>query len=768
MGFMADETQGAHDATETRRHLEGYLGAYPGLRGRVCRILLLHLHREGKARIEDVYRRAERAEEEYTTQDPNRPAARIWAAGEKELINGIVIDLAATHLTPKEVDDIVWAAHRRDEAQSLETLARMPDIPLELVAEKVAQYASLEGSTEGGHAPEGTLVALIRRVISDRVDYISVAKRCLQMEDIQWVLDRVVTAEGDRAHIGGKAAGMVLAAAILRTSDVGNVQLPHSIFLLSDAYDAFKRENGLLELDDHKYHPIEEVRANFPAIREVFHNGEFPARVADHLRIALDRLGEVPLIVRSSSLLEDSFGAAFSGIYHSLFLRNRGPLEERLRAMLTAVAEIYAGVFSPDAISYRRRHGLLDHDERMGVMVQTVVGRSHGAYHFPATAGVAFSRNDYMWSRRIRREDGLLRLVVGLGTHAVDRVGDYARMVPLDVPTMRPEGTPEEVIRVSQRQVDVVDLEGEGFTRIPVGDAFRAMRGRDIGDFVSIIGEGGELSAPIGDRVSVPSDQLCVTFERLLGRGEFPQRIRKMLTALERNYRVPVDLEFAQDDGQFYVLQCRPLGGDAAQKGAPLPTNVEPADRIFSARRYVNPGVLEDIEFLVLVDPRDYNRVDSMTKRREIARAVGRINDALAGRNFVLMGPGRWGSRDIRLGVQVGFADISNASALIEIARAGGEFTPEPSFGTHFFQELVEAAILYLPLYPDDPTVEFNEKFLHGSPNALAWVSPEDARLADTIRVLETAKIAPGRRLNLVLDGERQEALAYLADVGEL
>ncbi|MHC4939475.1 MAG: PEP/pyruvate-binding domain-containing protein [Planctomycetota bacterium] len=761
---MADATHGAHDASETRRHLEGYLEAYPGLRGRVCRILLLHLHKQGKVRVEDVYRRAERAEESWTAKDPNRPAARLWAADEKELINGIVIQLAVQHLSPEEVDEVVWAAHRRDEAQSLETLARMPDVPLELVAEKVAQYASLARKS-GGRAPEGTLVALIRRFISNHVDYISVAKRCLTANDIHWLLDRVISGDTGTGYIGGKAAGMLLARAILRTAEVGEVHLPPSIFVLSDAYDEFKKLNGLLELEDHKYLPIEQVRANFPAIREIFHNGEIPDRVADYLRIALDKLGEVPLIVRSSSLLEDSFGAAFSGIYHSLFLANRGPLEERLSAMLAAVAEIYAGVFSPDAISYRRRHDLLDHDERMGVMVQAVVGSSRGRFHFPELAGVAFSRNDYRWSRRIRREDGLLRLVLGLGTHAVDRVGDYARMIPLNAPTVRPEGTPEEIIVASQKQVDVVDLDGEGFTRISSGDALRAMGG-EIGDYVSIIDQQGGLRLPIANQVREDPRDLCVTFDRMLGRGDFPRRVRAMLKALEQAYRVPVDLEFAVDGGRFYVLQCRPLGGNGAMTGAQVPAGIAPEDRVFSARRYVNPGSLENIRYVVMVDPRDYERIESVDDRRQVAAAVGRINDALAGQNFILMGPGRWGSRDIRLGVQVGFADISHAKALLEIARAEGDYTPEPSFGTHFFQELVEASILYLPLYPDDPGVDFNEEFLHGSPNALAWISPEDARLAKYIRVLDLEEAAPGRCLNLAMDGETQEALAYLADHG--
>ncbi|MHC4134140.1 MAG: PEP/pyruvate-binding domain-containing protein [Planctomycetota bacterium] len=759
---MAGTRRSTHDQAETRRHLEGYLEAYPGLRGRVCRILLLHLHTHGHVRIEDVYRRAQRAEGWNVPTDPNRPSARLWAADEKEVINGIVTDLAAEYLSPKEVDNIVWAAHRRDEAQSLQTLARMPDIPLELVVEKVSQYASLPSVGTDADTPEGTKVALLRRFVSNRVDYIAVGKRYLRIRDLSWILDRVVCTEQGNGLVGGKAAGMVLAGAILRAGGCP-VELPETVFLLTDAYDEFKLLNGLSHLEDHKYKAIEEVRADFRAIGEVFHNAEFPPRVSDLLRLELDRRGELPLIVRSSSLLEDSFGATFSGIYRSIFLANQGPLEDRLRELQVAIAEIYSSVFSPDAISYRRRHDLLDYDERMGIMIQPVVGSRYDDYFLPTVAGVAFSRNDYRWNARIAREDGLARLVVGLGTHAVDRVGDFARMVPLKTPTMRPEGTPEEIVQASQKQADVVDLNGAGFANVPVGRVLEAMRAKGIADYVSIIGEDGGLSTPVGTRITEPVDALCVTFDRLLTRGDFPKRLRKILKTLEAAYKTPVDVEFAVDKEELHVVQCRPLGGELSQARTPVPSGIPGSDKIFSARRYVNNGQLEGIEYVVLIDPRDYGELETINRRLDVARTVGQLNDALADRVFLLMGPGRWGSQDIRLGVPVTYADICNARALVEIARSSEGYTPEPSFGTHFFQDLIEDGISYLPLYPDDEGSIFNEEFLRNGVNTLARHCPGYAHMADVVRVIDVEESRPGQRLNLAMDGELQEALCYLA-----
>ena len=138
-------------------------------------------------------------------------------------------------------------------------------------------------------------------------------------------------------------------------------------------------------------------------------------------------------------------------------------------------------------------------------------------------------------------------------------------------------------------------------------------------------------------------------------------------------------------------------------------------------------------------------------------------NKALPRRKFLLMGPGRWGSRgDIRLGVPVTYSDICHTTVLVEIARQKGTYLPDVSFGTHFFNDLVESGIQYLPLYPDDPGAIFNEEWLHGSTNVLETVVPECADLADVVRVIDVKQTAPGRALRLVMDGEQQEALCFV------
>jgi len=176
---------------------------------------------------------------------------------------------------------------------------------------------------------------------------------------------------------------------------------------------------------------------------------------------------------------------------------------------------------------------------------------------------------------------------------------------------------------------------------------------------------------------------------------------------------------------------------------------------------------MPDITHIVYVDPTRYSEVESEEKLRAIGLAVGQLNKVLPKRQFILMGPGRWGSRgDIRLGVSVTYADISNTAMLIEIARKKGQYLPDLSFGTHFFQDLVESRIRYLPLYPDDPGIRFDEGFLLGAPNLLQEMLPKAGHLADVLRVIDVQAASEGRVLRVLMNAELDEAVALLVPPG--
>ena len=239
----------------------------------------------------------------------------------------------------------------------------------------------------------------------------------------------------------------------------GRIRVPDTWYLNSGVFSEFLDRNNLYLFHTFKYKDRESIEKDFLRIEEQFKFATFAPEVVEDFRRILEEIGDHPIIVRSSSMLEDNFGLAFSGKYMSVFLTNQGDLETRLSRFIVGLKKVFASTFGPDPILYRRDHGLLDYDERMAMVVQKVVGRRFGDYFYPFAAGVMFSRNVYAWNPKINKETGLVRLVHGLGTRAVDRVGsDYPRMVPLSHPTLRPEVTADQIRKYSQKQVDVLNL----------------------------------------------------------------------------------------------------------------------------------------------------------------------------------------------------------------------------------------------------------------------------------------------------------------------
>jgi hypothetical protein len=235
-----------------------------------------------------------------------------------------------------------------------------------------------------------------------------------------------------------------------------------------------------------------------------------------------------------------------------------------------------------------------------------------------------------------------------------------------------------------------------------------------------------------------------------------------ILGVLQKTYGCPVDIEFSCDGEFFYLLQCRPLSKQLEWDAVVIPKNVESNSQIFSASRDIQNGIVKDIDFIVYVPAEKYEQVDSYDRKLRVARAVGAINQKLGDQKFVLVGPGRWGSNDINLGIKVSYNDISNTKALIEVAHNQNGYVPELSFGTHFFQDLVESGIFYLPLYPEEQNNIFNNDFMMSSSNALKSIAPEYSDMADTVHVIDVAKASSGKRLQLYMNGEDSKALAFI------
>jgi predicted nucleotidyltransferase len=737
----------------------------PALLGRISRRMINHMCWRGIADAQPLLQRAAAGIQEEAALADNQPIqVRTGYAPVQE-----TFAVAVRHFSPEEIlrdlekwikDDktgvLIEAVERQH--RSLADIAH---------ALRFQEQFAVRDRELSRAVRTGLRAALARRLLTDDVEFVNKAKRFVGIESYSQVLSHVVDAANSYGKLGGKASGLLLAQAIVRSAQedadvLGEISVPKTWYLTSDAALAFFEYNELDDVQNRKYLDIEQIRREYPQIVHVFKHSEFPPELVEGLSSALDDFGESPLIVRSSSLLEDRIGSSFSGKYKSLFLANQGPKRERLAALLDAIAEVYASVFGPDPIEYRAARGLLDFYEEMAIMIQEVVGSRVGPYFFPAYAGVAFSRNEFRWSPRIRREDGLLRLVPGLGTRAVDRVGDdYPVLIAPGQPGLRVNVTREEIERYSPKKVDVINLQTRQFETVMAGELI-ARFGDEypiVRKIVSVMDEGGVLRPPpFGWNPEHAT--AVVTFEGLVRDPRFLAKMRALLRLLSEKLEMPVDIEFAGDGDRFYLLQCRPQSSSGAEMAVTIPQEVPPERVLFQTSRYVSNGVVPDLTHIVYVDPDGYQSLATRAELIDVGRAVGKLNKLLPKRRFVLIGPGRWGSRgDIRLGVQVTYSDINNAAMLIEVAARRGSYVPELSFGTHFFQDLVESEIRYLPIFPSDEHTTFDMEFLRRKPSVLPEMLPQYSQLASALRVIDVGEATGGLLLRVLMNADAEQAL---------
>jgi len=501
-------------------------------------------------------------------------------------------------------------------------------------------------------------------------------------------------------EVGGKARGLLFTMRSIhdgaQLTRFGHLlRFPDSTVLTSQVFRAFMEENRLQ--DDVSAGC--EGTISLDELSERIVSATFPSQWAERLIPFLERETR-PLVVRSSSVMEDDPDHSFAGIYLSIFLANTGPLEVRLERLIDAVKRVYASTFAPNARAYRKRHGLDWRKERMAILVQNMIGSSYEhKLFYPLVGGVAFSRNYYPWTGRLSPDDGVARLVVGTGTRAVGR--EYARVFSPRLPGLRPEGFDVgTIIRYSQETVDVLDMASGGLAQRKLYE----LDNRLLGMICSRVDANGELRelphAPAG-----LTGRLIASFTRLIETDTImplSPLIRELLGSLADLSELPVDIEFAIDfsgpeavaagSPLFYILQVRPLGSRPEHRRIHLPELGE--DRsILECHQVLGNGRLDGIHHLVLVPPETYR----WDKGYEIARSVGRINHRLSERDepYVLMGPGRWASTNPQLGVPAQYNEIAGASVIVEMSTES--FAPELSYGTHFYADMVGSGVLYLP-----------------------------------------------------------------------
>lgn len=577
----------------------------------------------------------------------------------------------------------------------------------------------------------------------------SLVERHLTLEDFLLVRDRMIGI----GSVGGKTLGMLVSRAVLRDRDpdlASRLEAHDSFFVGAEVFVTFLVQNGVWWLREDQKKP-EKFLVGLDEGRRRTLNGIFPEHINEQFRGMLDYFGESPYIVRSSSILEDARGNAFSGKYESVFVVNRGSREERMRALLDAVRRVYASVLEEEALRYRRRRGLLESEERMALLIMRVSGAAHGRYYYPQAAGVGLSYNPFVWHPDIDPRAGVLRLVFGLGTRAVDRSDDdYTRLVALNAPTRRPEASFEEVRDHSQRRMDCLDLMEGTFLSVPFGEVLEE-----------------QVDYP-ADLYLTPTDvegYPCITFERLLQETKVAEDLRRMLRVLEEAYEAPVDIEFALNfiaDGTYriHLLQCRTF--QVRREGAGLTSAVSGKQtRLMTAHGAVI-GVSREVRLtrIVYVVQETYAKLNEQ-ERYAVARLIGRLNPShpVGDRGLMLIGPGRWGTHSPALGIPVHFGEISRASVICEVVAMHERLIPDVSLGTHFFNDLVEHDMMYVAYFPKKTGNSVDEEWFRNAPSRLLELEPSAGALEHVVRVIDFRE--GDESVFFRADAQAQEAVVF-------
>jgi len=502
--------------------------------------------------------------------------------------------------------------------------------------------------------------------------------------------------------LGGKGRGLAFAHKILATErfdlDQVEVAIPQTVVLASDIFEEFLEDNQL------RGFVTRSTEMGNEEVLDYFRRSRFRHRLRGDLGALLERVCE-PIAIRSSSILEDSVYQPFAGVYATIMLPNNHPsLDVRLAQLLEAIKVVYASTYFQQARDYLETTPYRIEEELMAVLIQRLVGSRRGNRFYPTFSGVASSYNFYPFGD-MRPEDGVAQVALGLGKSVVEGF-EALRFCPRQPQILPQFSAVKDILRNAQRRFYALDLSRNDV--IP-GVNLDANLLHD--ETTEAVRDG--TAAPIASTYDRANDRVVsgieeggaplITFQPLLkGRTvPLPKILTRLLDTCQRGIASPVELEFAADIvpglGQrqtFNVLQLRPMVFERMDVDVDL-GETDTAQAVVRSDIALGHGRRETIADLVVVDPRRLERSETV----KAAAAIEKINRELRreGRQSILIGPGRWGSRDPWLGIPVTWPQISSARALVET-----DFTDlqvEPSFGSHFFHNLTCYGVAFFAIH---------------------------------------------------------------------
>ncbi|MCZ0702140.1 hypothetical protein J2T56_002934 [Natronobacillus azotifigens] len=628
-------------------------------------------------------------------------------------------------ITGDEVKSITASSEAANLFANINRMEERPDYWDSLFAQ------AREDLTKDKTVQENTKKKLIKLLLGEQSRMIDLCEQYFDLEDILQIASREV----GTGFIGGKSVGMLLARKILAKDPDDRfrryIEAHDSFFIGSDIFYTYIVQNGWWKQRVKQktkagyYHYAEDLREKLLA-------GSFPANVREQFMQMLEYFGQSPIIVRSSSLLEDNFGNAFAGKYESVFCVNQGTPEERYQAFVQAIRQVYASTMNKEALDYRMNRGLFEKDEQMAILVQRVSGDHYGEYFFPHTAGVGNSSNLYVWDQSVDMNAGMLRLVFGLGTRAVDRtVDDYARIVTLDDPSREQLMYAEDQKKFAQQGVDVLSIKENELLSIKLDQAIQEIDDLDKQLFASVDLEADRRLKELGYH-GIPTPHV-LNFKQLLKQSHFPKIMKEALATISKVYDYPVDIEFTanfknKDDFQVNLVQCRPLQTRGLGQSVTIEkiASNEPC-YLQTEGNFMGGNVRLPLDYIISIDIEKYAACSEQEKYT-VARQVGTITRALKKEQVMLVGPGRWGTSTPSLGVPVHFSEIQHVDVICEVASVSKGFVPELSYGSHFFQDIVESNIFYVAIFEGNKDVRYHPEYLSGYDNEIeTWIKNHKA-----------------------------------------
>ncbi len=610
--------------------------------------------------------------------------------------------------------------------------------PLDSIFEEAIRLErkAASGDPDTLAALDGAKTTLIRRCLSEHPEYIEVAKKYLKIQDLYEVIQKKI----GHGPIGGKAAGFILARTILQDNKDEEIRsaatTKDSYFVGADEFQTFLATNNLLDIYDSRYLPDQERWDRYPAIRAKIQTGHFPPNIYDALRQIIDEIDGRPFIVRSSGLLEDSYRSSGNGIYESFIVPNQGTKEEGLNRLMNAIRDLYAQVFSPQAIQAREKKKLLNYPERMAIIIQIIRGHHIGNYYFPDISGFAVSKSSTRWSPADASKEldhGYTRFVAGLGGHALHRHGtDFSMFLPLDNPSL-PETWEKHIFKnIQQKYISAINLKTNRVELIDTSEI-----PTDKYPFALFIAQNEQDGKLTSVRRTSELDRFVVNFHDLLKKTNFTKILREIMSSLDEGFDSPTAIEFSvicdfekssTPTFRIQIDKCRPILSPVEERIAPVQFR-EPVRKFIETPFNVIDKTARGIGYVVTIDPKGaYNRDG-------LQYWIRTLNREMAKESFIYFSTRRFGVYDNGAGIRVKFADIQNTEAIVEVSDlASGKINDFPG-GTQFYSNMIEFGISYIPVFSGFENSFIDWDFFSAQPDLVDKFIPLPEEYRGMIRV---------------------------------